>query len=276
MKYLLYLLITFGVTGCVTYKLPDAKLDPEEVCGQSECQPGNLGRVFQFDKNPYSPDLTASTSPKDIAYSVLGHTVKMKDKSGSRFTVCAADGVSNPFNQSDVKPKRLGISGRKIEYARNASLNIDITPTISATLKELTKYIDISSYISELEAKLKVGYESIDKADSTLVGTYFEYGLSDNVIKTLHTSSYQSCNSYLTDKNKALITAVGFIEYSTSVNSSNYSKFIGEINALFTAKGINLDVTPIINKEVTKTLKASTENGYQIIVLRKAQPDWIE
>ena len=243
MKKIICLSISLALTGCVTYKLPDAELEPEEVCGQSKCQPGSLGRVFQFDENPYSPDLSESISPKDIAYSVLGHTVKMGDKTGSRFTVCAADGISNPFNKADVKPKRLGVNGRQIEYTRNASLNIDVTPTISATLDELAKYAEVSSYISELTAKLELGYKSIDKANSTLVGTYYEYGLSDVVVKTLHTANYESCNSYLTDKEKSLITAVGFIEYSTSIDSSEYSNFIGELNALFTAKGINLDVS---------------------------------
>lgn len=275
MKYLVGVLTLTLLMGC-TYKLPDAELEPEEVCGQSKCEPGSLGRTFQFYENPYSPDLNQSMTPSDIAYSVLGHTVKMSDKTGSRFTICSADGLTNPFSKADVKPKRLGVKGRKIEYTRNGVLNIDITPTVSATLEELTKYAEISSYVSELEAKLKVGYENIDKKDSTLVGTYYEYGLSDNVIKTLHTVNYQSCNSYLNDKEKALITAVGFIEYSTSVDGSDYSNFIGELNALFTAKGINLDVTPIINREVTKTLKASTNNGYQIIVWRKANPEWIE
>ena len=185
MKYLIGLLTLTLMTGCVTYKLPDAELEPEEVCGQSKCQPGSLGRVFQFDKNPYSPDLNDSVSPSDIAYSVLGHTVKMNDKTGSRFTVCAADGLTNPFSKVDIKPKRLGISGRKIEYTRNAVLNIDVTPTVKATLEELTKYAEINPYVSELEAKLKVGYESIDKKNSTLVGTYYEYGLSDNELELM-------------------------------------------------------------------------------------------
>lgn len=277
MKHFVFIALTLlGLAGCVTYPLPDAELEPMEVCGQSSCQPGNLGVVFHFDDNPYSPDLYESITPKDIAYSVLGHTVKTNDIEGSRFTVCALDGVTNPFSKTDVTPKRLGLDGKKIEWSRNTSLDIDVVPTVSATLDELAKQVDVSNYITDLEAKLEAGYRSIDKSESTLSGTYYEYGLSDSVIKTLHTAKYQDCNNYLINKDKSLITAVGFIEYSTTVSSNSYSKFIGELNALFSAKGVNFDVSPVINRVVTKTLESETNNGYQIIVWRKAKPDWVE
>lgn len=276
MKSIFITLLVLSLTGCVTYPLPDATLKPVEVCGKSKCSPGNLGFPLQFKKDPYSPDLSQSIQPIDIAFSVLGHTTRTDDESGARVTVCAADGISNPFSRSDVVPKN-STSGRTIDYSKDYTLDIDIVPTVSATLAELQKQIDVSAYLTELEAKLTAGYKSIDKSKSTLNGVYYEWGLSELVIKTLHTAKYAECTSYLKDKEKSLITAVGFIKFTTSVDSSDYSKFIGELNAVFTANGLNFDVSPVINREVTKALKAETKNGYQIVVWKKAPPHlWSE
>jgi hypothetical protein len=272
-KYMFILIGMITLTGCVTYPLPDVVLDPMEACGADECKPGNLGVVFNFTKNPYSPDLYESIKPQDIAYSVLGHTIKIKDKTGSNVKACSIDGTTNPFKQNDIDPIGVGIEGRAIEYSKEVKLNIDVTPTVSATLDELKKHIDISAYISELTVKLEAGYKNIENSNSTLTGTYYEYALSDSVIKILHTNQYKECNDFLNNYNRLLITAVGFIEFSTSVKGKEYEQFKGELNALFTAKGINLDVSPILNREVTKTLAASTKNGYQIIVWRKASTD---
>jgi hypothetical protein len=274
MKRYMYLLLSMVMlSGCVTYPLPDAVLKPVEVCGEDDCKPGNLGVVFHFSENPYSPDLYESIKPEDIAYSVLGHTVKGKDKSGSIVKICSIDGLTNPFKPNDVVPIGVGVKGRSIEYSKQVKLNIDVTPTVSVTLDELKKHIDISSYISELTAKLEAGYKSINKANSTLTGTYYEYGLSDSIVKTLHSNKYNECNDFLNNYNRRLITAVGFIEFSTSVKGSEYSQFKGELKALFTAKGVNIDISPILNREITKSLDADTKNGYQILLWRKASPD---
>lgn len=276
MKPIIVFPILLSLTACVTYPLPDAELRPKEACGNSKCTPGNnVGRVFNFTKNPYSPDISASTTPADIAFSVLGYTTKTKNKLGGLIRACGSDG-SSPFQKSDIVPK-ISITGRAIDYTRNAKLNIDVAPTVSATLDELQKQFDISEYIAELEAKLEIGYKSIDKSDSTLKGTYYEWALSDSVINNFHTAKYKDCLDYLQANDRSLTTAVGFINFSTTVNSEDYSKFIADVSAVFTAKGLNFDVSPTINHEITKTLKASTDNGFQILVWRRAEPKvWLD
>lgn len=270
MKLILLLPLVVSISGCVTYPLPDATLKPIEVCGTSKCNPGNVGILLQFKEKPFSPDVHESIDPIDIAFSVLGHTTKTRDKTGGIIQTCSFDNT-NPFKKSDVVMlSRFG--PRKIEYTRSATLNIDVVPTVSSTLTELSKQISISKYVDELEAKLKAGYKNINSSKATLTGLYYEYGLSQEVIKSLRTEKYANCNEYLTKNDRSLITALGLINFSTAIDGADYSNFLANLNATFKAHGADFDVSPIVNREITKTLKASSENGYQIIVWKKATP----
>lgn len=260
------------LTSCkVKYPLPDAVMTPLQVSGTSECKPGNAGRILNFTKNPYSPGIKSTSSAKDIAFAVLGHTINKGDISGSDINTCSKTS-SNPFTIDDVENVRF-TEGRDIKYTRKEKLEINVEAAVEANLKELAKLNLEAAKIQDLKGKITAAYSRVNGKELTVEGRYSEWALSfDALSKLKKGDGYQECRAYIEDpKNpRRIITAVGLVYFDILFESSSIDKLAAELDAELKKEGISASLAFTFKREVSKSLKATSNGVFQILVWRHA------
>ncbi len=276
MKIKLLLILVFTVSiSCKTYKLPDAKLKPEIVCGYEDCKPGNLGVVFQFYEKPFSLEVDNNKSMKNIAASVIGHTFPEKKSdgtpnlSGDRALTCSF-ATSNPFSDGDVV-NLVNPTGRKFDYLRTEKLQLDIDATVQGNMEQIKKLNPENEKLPEVEAKLRAAYNKINNKELSIQGRYSEWGLGKEAIERLiKNDGFKECKRFLTEKNYRIITAIGMVYFDITFDQTNLDKFSTDLESEISRLGIKGNVAVNFKREVNQTLNAVTKGGYQIVVWRHA------
>ena len=276
---LLTLFFLLLLPGCTIYDLPDEKMFSHEICGDWRCRPGNLGTVLEFNKTPFSPDVDELTTPKEVAASVLGHTIKKDDKSGSIYLSCSEDG-SNPFTYEDIKPSgRYGYGGRKLSYSKKSKIKLDTKLAVENSIKSIEQLLPanekaiLTGILPDFEVQLKSELSNLSNKNVQVDATYHEWKLATSTINKLRTTAYDKCHEYLAKYERKLITAVGFVHYSIDEESTTFTGFTSKVNSLLKNNGIHTDVSAAFGFEFNKYLSVSTEDGYQIIVWRTSLPE---
>jgi hypothetical protein len=272
MKSILSLITMTAMTvlifsGCKTYKLPDAKMKPQQVCGYDYCQPGNYGVVFHFYKKPFSPDVDSLTTLRDVAYSIIGHAFPNGNLLGDKAFTCSKT-TSNPFLATDIV-NLVNPTGKNIDYTRKEKLQIDINAVVEGNIEEIKRLNPGITNIPEVEAKLKAAYSKINNKELTVQAKYSEWGLSRTAIeKLVKEDGYTDCKEFLVERNYRIITAVGIISFDITFDDKSVDQISTELDAEMKQYGISANLAISFKKEVTQSLKTSTKGGFQIVVWR--------
>jgi hypothetical protein len=257
--------------------LPDAqKITETQLCGKKDCVPNGLGSPFSFTKKTHTVDITNTSTEKDIALQVLGHTIKTGDFWGGFAPSCATTS-KNPFTKTDIT--RLSSSGRTIDYVRTETLELKggIEGAVQANLEEIKKYTADQLIINELEAKIKAEYTKLNGKSLTITGKYSEWGLNKTTVdKLVKGDGFVDCREYLKNNNKRIITTVGIVYYDITFTSESLNKIASEIQAFAEGKGISANLSFTFKREVSQDLEASTEDYYQILTWRHAGVNSLE
>ncbi len=255
--------------SCITYKLPDGELKGKEVCGYNKCQPGNVGAVFHYDDNPYSPDITDETNARSVAYSVLGHTLPLTDVTGGNIGACSYN-AKTPFKKTDIVNIRYS-NGRDLEYERTEKLELDVNAAVDANMEELSSKITDQTLLNDLKGKITAAYNNVKGKELSISAKYSEWGLKSNAIDRLRKNvDFQDCKRYMTEQNHRVITAIGLVYYEIEYNQNSLSKLTSEIQSELAQEGIDFNFSASFKREVSKNLTATTKGGYQVLVLRQA------
>lgn len=259
--------LIFG--GCRTYKLPDAKMKPLEICGFKKCQPGNLGDIYQFNKKPYSLTIDSLTNLKDVATSIIGHTLQNRLQFDGKLITCS-NSTNNPFSPLDVV-NLVYPDGKYIDYIKNEKIQIDVNMLVNESMKQIKETNNIIDNLDDIEDNLRSYYKKINNNQLTIQAKYSEWGLSQMAIeRLLRDEEYFECKTFLEDYKLRIITAVGIISFDISFNSSAFNEVIFELDNELKKYGITANLSLNIEKEVTKNLKTFIKGGYQIVVWRSA------
>lgn len=267
MKKISFLVLSITLlVGCKVYKLPDAKLKPEIVCGYESCQPGNFGTVFHFYKKPFSPDVDSTTTIKDVATSIIGHAFPNGNLLGDRAFTCSFSD-SNPFENEVVN--LVNPSGKNIEYSRTEKLELDVNATVEGNLEEIKALNPDIANLPEVEAKLKAAYSKVNNKELKVQAKYSEWGMSKKAINRLvKGTDFTDCKDFLKKKDYRIITAVGIIYFDITLDSKSLDQISSELEAELKKDGITANVGASFKREVSKNLKTSTKGGFQIVVWR--------
>ncbi|WP_422360179.1 hypothetical protein [Reichenbachiella sp.] len=268
LKFAIALGAIISISACKTYKLPDAKLKPDQVCGYDACQPGNIGTVFHFYKKPFSLEVDNIKTPKDIAASVIGHTFPSSNMYGDRALTCSFQ-TANPFGDNDVV-NLVNPTGRKFDYLRTEKLELDVNSTVKGNMEQIKELNPSNTNLPEIEAKLTAAYTKINNKELSIQGRYSEWGLSRDAIERLiKDDGFEDCKKFLTEKNYRIITAIGLVYFDITFDETNLDKIASDLQAdLATQYGVKGDISISFKREVNQNLSASTKGGYQIVVWR--------
>lgn len=264
---LLFLLLI--LQSCITYNLPDGELEGKEVCGYNKCKPGYIGTVFHYDDNPYSPDINDESDSRSIAYSVLGHTLPLSDKTGGEIGTCSYN-AKTPFSKSDITNIRYS-DGHNLEYERSEKLELDVQASVEADMNKLKNLITDQSLLNDLEGKITAAYNNVNDKELKISAKYSEWGLKNNAIDRFRKNvDFEDCKKYMKEQNHRLITAIGLVYYEIEYSQNSLSKIASEVQAELEQEGVDFNFGANFKREVSKNLKATTPGGYQVLVLRQA------
>ncbi len=253
---------------------PDAKLSQFQVCGANKCEPGNYGIPFVF-REYYAPDIANVNDEKSIAIQLLGHSYPESSLRGDLALFCSPDGASSPFTMNDIKP--MGFTGRDIKYDRSEKLNINVEAATKANIDQLKQFTGDSSKLKKLEIQIKAAYARIAGKTLKVGGTYYEYGLDQSTLNQLiQNQKYKACKDYLKAHDLRLITAIGFVKFDISYESTSLDSLASEIQSAISKEGIQAQLAFTFKKQVSQSLKASTSNLYSIVAWRSANSDEID
>jgi hypothetical protein len=265
-------ILALALTSCKpSYKLPDAKMRPVQICGYDFCMPGNPpGTIFHFYKKPFSPQIKENSSQQEIAYSVIGQVFKSGDMYGSIPLDCAPSGQKQPFQKSDIVPL-ISLTGRLFDYVRSQKLEINIEAATKANMEEIKKIAPGNVNLPKIEAEIKAKYAKLNDKECKVVGRYSEWALDKEVLqKLMKGEDYTNCKEYLKEKNLRMITAVGLVYFDATIEEKSIDAIGAELQAEIEKYGITGNIAFNFKREISQNLNASTNGGYQILVWRHA------
>lgn len=251
------------------YKLPDAKLKANQVCGKNVCDPGSVGKLLHYTKSPFSPAVTKATTVEDVATQVLGQTLPAKKMLSSKdFSTCS-ELSNNPFTTLDIENVRFP-DGRSIDYKRTERLEININAAVEANVKELMKQTTDMAKIERMKAKIQAAYQRVNGKELTVVGKYSEWQLSKEAREKLKKGDgYQDCRKWIEENNQRILLAVGIVYFEITFEQNSLDQLAAELDAEFAKEGLTASLSFSFKREVTKRLKTSSE-VYQILIVRHA------
>ncbi len=256
----------------IIYNLPDANLPANTICGMPkycDCG-GSPGILYKFADRPFSPDVSDISTPKTIAASILGQAVAADKNNGYSEFPLPCPGVK--FDTTKVIASgKYGTAGREFEYTREAKANVNIELAIKANITELLNSVQLQqSFIDSLKAELEAAYKKVRDKSLKVTATYYELSVPLSVKQDILASTlYSECRAYLKANKKAIITDISLIKYTISYNIGDLTKWSAGIDVQLERTGLKAKLAASIQKEINKTLKATTQNGYQIIGWRK-------
>lgn len=264
-------IIAFLASSCsqLKYRLPDATLSANIICGKKICDPGNVGKLLHYTRSPISPVVSNATTVEEIAAQVLGQTLPAeKMRTSKDFSTCS-ELSNNPFTTADVENLKFP-EGRLINYTRTEKLEMDIKAATEANVKELMKQTTDVAKIEKLKAKIQAAYQRISGKELTVVGKYSEWQLSKNAREKLKKGDgYQECRKWIEDNNQRILMAVGIVYFEITSEEKSLDQLAAELDAEFAKEGLTANLSFTFKREVTKRLKVSSE-VYQILIVRHA------
>lgn len=262
-------LLTSISYGQLKYKLPDATLTANQICGKDICDPGNVGFLLHLTSSPFSPSLTKATKPEDIILQVLGKTLPSKRIRKSKdFNTCS-DLSNNPFTDADVEKVRFP-DGKSIEYERKEKLEINVNAAVDANIKQLMKLTTDAAKIEKLRLKIEASYQKVKGKELTITGNYWEWELSSEAREKLKKGDgFQSCRQWIERENQRIILAVGLVYFDIKYEEKSLDQLAAEIDAELAKEGISGGLSFTFKKEITKRFK-TTSDVYQILIIRHA------
>ena len=246
------------------YKFPDARVSAMEMCGEKEgCTPGNTGVAWHFRKNPFSPTLEGVSTPRQIAYSLLGHAVKVDDNSGKIPLTCNDD-TPNPFTDAEITPL-VSALGRPFELTRSETLKLDVQAAADASLADVMAVTNDAALIAKAKAEITAAYSRLNSTEVKVIATYTEWGLTQTAVDLMtRNKRFCECKEFMKAHNYKVITAIGLVTFSITYQGKSLDVIAGELQAELEKQGITANLTLRFKREVSKSIKASTENGYQV------------
>ena len=264
---LIVFVVTLAFSSCRRYKLPDARLKPEQVCGYDYCLPGNFGTVFHFYKKPFSPEVDSTTTLRDVAYSIVGHAFPADNLLGDRAFTCS-NTTSNPFSTSDIV-NLVNPTGKSINYKRTEKLELDVNAAVEGNIEEIKKLNPSLNNIPEVKEKLKAAYSRVNNKELVVQAKYSEWGLSRKAIEHLvKEDGFTDCKDFLIERNYRIITAVGIVYFDITFDSKSIDEIASELDAELKQYGIQSSISISFKREVNESLSTSTKGGFQIVVWR--------
>jgi hypothetical protein len=253
--------------GGVRYIFPTVTLRPRDVCGRSNCKPGQSnGVLLHFTRNLFAPEINDTITEEEVVLSVIGRTMEEGDTSGSTPIPCSARGMS-PFTTKDIT--KLGINGYKVKFVKKKVLDLNINAAVEANMKEIIRVETSPIKLRAAEAKFKSAYERINKKELTVNAIYTEWGLKADVLNLIRAKNdkYKECRDFLSSNTNRLITAIGLVSYDLTYQENSVSKLANTIQSeLETELGIKGGFSFTFKKEVTRDILAEIESGYSIPV----------
>jgi hypothetical protein len=270
---LLTICALIGLTySCKTIKIQEKKLKAEDICG--ECKPGNQGPYMLMKKKTFEPQLEDNSTPKSIAYNILGHVFPADNLTGTIKIPCSKNTVKSPFTIDKIKLLgSTGASGTSIDYSEKETLQIDVSATVESDLESIkaaNPSISVAN-LDEFKAKLSAAYSKFANKELTIGGKYFQYGLDVNtVIKVAKNIEYSDCRDYIfdTEREKRMITAIGLVYFDVKSSSNSVDKIASELKADAAAYGITFNVSAEFKRNISRELKKVTKGYFQIVVWR--------
>lgn len=267
MKILFTLIMLISIAGCNKVKLPDATLDHEIICGKDPCKPGNglSGTLLIFEKDPVSPDVTASTNAKEVALQLVGKTVKRGDFTGRDPITCHAT-ESTPFGESEIDLKSG--SWKKVDYKRKEELSIDINAAVEADLDAIKK-IAPQLDLAQIEAKINAAYSSVNGTELIVNAYYSEYGLKSTAIDDITRGvKFSDCKQFLEKYDRALITDIGLLYFDITKNGESIEDIGAALESELEQQGIKYNLSASIRRKVTENINSTVDAGYQVVTWR--------
>lgn len=244
-----------------------SKLKSKDLCGVGNCKPGNGGIIFIFSKDVFTPEINKTSTQEEVALSILGHTVKQGDTSGSFPVPCSETGIS-PFSADDIT--QIGITGHKVKYEKKSTLNLNIGSVIEANLKEIRKEVTDPLKLQKAEAKIKFAYEKINGKELKVNAFYTEWGLKNSAISQMRAGTkFQDCKTFIKSRPYRVITAIGLVQFQMTYDGNSVDTLANEIaSQLESDLGYKGSFSLIFKKQVTKEIEASIDNGFVVPVWR--------
>lgn len=258
--------------SCKTVNIQGKKIKAETICGK--CQPGNQGPYMLMKKKTYEPQLEENSTAKMIAYDILGHVFPKDNLTGTINIPCSQNTVKTPFSIDKIKPLgSTGNSGTKIDYSEKELLQMSVSATVKSDLdniKAANPSISAAN-LDSFKAKLSAAYSKFANKELTIGGRYFQFGLDENtVIEVAKNINYSDCRNYIyaAGKEKRMITAVGLVYFDIKSSSNSVDEIASELQADAEAYGITFGVSAQFKRNISRTLKKTTEGYFQVVVWR--------
>ncbi len=223
-------ILTVMLQSCFKgYYLIGAKLTAKEICGEQRekfCSPGSYGTVIALKKNPYKPGVKLGYTADSIAVKIVGNC--LTDSTGTNFLSCAFTSA-NPFSNKEIEPKG-SVGGTTLTYLRKESFKMDVDVAVKATMADIAKFTTNAELLKQLEIKVKTAYNNFTASSLVVGATYYEFGLSNDVLNKLKKDDgYLDCKKYCVEKKYNLITAIGLVAYSVDFDKNSIQTITGDL-----------------------------------------------
>ncbi|RPD44872.1 hypothetical protein DNI29_19415 [Hymenobacter sediminis] len=252
------------------YPLPNVILSASQICGKRICNPGDIGTLLHYTRNPISPDIPETgVTAKKIAASILGRVIPVEDIYTKDFNTCSSSTVS-PFTVDDVSNIRFA-NGNNIDYQRTEKLNINIQAATEANMKELMKLTDDAAKLAKLEAKIKAAYQKVKDKQVDVIGVYSEWGLSEAARDELKKGKkFEECHKYVEDNDNRIILALGLVVFDIKFQQKNLDDLAAEIDTELEKEGLKASLSFTFKRQVTEALSSTSTGVYQVLMIRHA------
>lgn len=271
------LILILSTTFCLSdpgfaqlkYKLPDATLTANQICGKDICDPGDVGKLLHYTKSPISPAVSKATTAEDVAVQILGQTVSSaRIRLSKDFTTCSQLS-NNPFTKSDVENVKFP-DGRSISYNRTEKLELNIKAAVEANVKELMKQTADLAKIEKLKGKVQAAYQKINGKVLTVEGKYSEWQLSKEARDKLKKGDgFQECRKWIQENDQRIFLAAGIVYFQITYDENSLDQLAADLDAEFAKEGLTASISFAFKREVAKRLKATSE-VYQVLIVRHA------
>jgi hypothetical protein len=277
---LLLIVTTFCSLNTTAQKISllGKKIKAKDICG--DCAPGNHGLYMVMKKKTFEPQIEDNSTAKTIAHQILGHVFPENNKTGRVKIPCSTNSATTPFPIILVKPLSAA-NGTLIDYKEKELLNINVSLTVDSDLQNIKAAqpsIELAK-LDEFKAKLTAAYSKFANKELSIQGRYYSYGLDDNaVIELAKNIKYSDCRNYIYKKDfqKRIITAIGLVFFDIESSENTVDDISTKLQADAMMYGITFNVSAEFKRNISKNLKKTTNDYYQIVVWRTMGVDQLE
>jgi hypothetical protein len=279
LKILFTILTIALIVSCKTVSIQGKKISYKDICG--DCDPGNLGLYMIMKKKTYEPQLDEISTPKLIAFNILGYVFPEDNVTASIKIPCSNNTVINPFKLDKIKPLgSTGLDGTSIDYNVKEKLSIKVGLIVEsdlASIKAANPNIGQTA-LDDFKGKLTAAYSKFADKELTITGKYYQFGIEDNtVIEIAKGINYKDCAEYINKVaatgTKRMITAIGMVYFEVRSAENTVDDIAAKLEADAKTIGITFSLTAEFKRNISKNLKKVTTNYYQILTWRTVGVD---